>query len=99
MAAILFPPPLIMGMSLITVEPAVSAGLLRCRRQARHYRESSGGLPAFAQTELRRGRRLLFLTEFLKSGIVAQRVPDWIEPEKSWRNGHYTGNPAIIRSL
>ena len=30
---------------------------------------------------------LLFLAEFLESGIGAQRIPDWIEPKKSWRNG------------
>ena len=26
-----------------------------------------------------KGSRLLFLAEFLESGIAAQRVPDWIE--------------------
>ena len=29
---------------------------------------------------------LLFLAEFLESGIAAQRVPDRIESKKCWRN-------------
>ena len=31
---------------------------------------------------LTRGSRLLFLAEFLESGIGAQRIPDWIEFKK-----------------
>ena len=43
---------------------------------------------------------LLFLAEFLESGIGAQRIPDWVEPKKggsndNWRNPH----PAFIRGL
>ena len=37
-------------------------------------------------TELAQGSRLLFLAEFLESGIGAQRVPDRIESKKSRRN-------------
>ena len=66
----------------------MSASLLRCRRHACHYRKSSKDLPAFAQTELRRGRRLLFLAEFLESGIAAQGVPERIEPKKC-RDWHW----------
>jgi hypothetical protein len=29
---------------------------------------------------------LLFLAQFLETGIGAQRVPDWVEPKKGWRN-------------
>ena len=36
---------------------------------------------------LAQGSRLLFLAEFLESGIGAQRVPDRIEPKKGRRNG------------
>jgi hypothetical protein len=31
---------------------------------------------------------LLFLAEFLESGIAAQRIPDGIEPKKGRRDGH-----------
>jgi hypothetical protein len=36
---------------------------------------------------LAQGSRLLFLAEFLESGIGAQQVPDRIEPKKGRRNG------------
>jgi len=42
--------------------------------------------------------RLLFLAQFLKSGIGAQRVPDRIEPNKGRRNGPWI-NPAIVGRL
>ena len=32
---------------------------------------------------------LLFLAEFLESGIGAQRIPDRIEPKKGRRNGRW----------
>ena len=38
---------------------------------------------------------LLFLAEFLESGIGAQRVPDRIEPKKGRRNGRYAVKPAL----
>ena len=38
---------------------------------------------------------LLFFAEFLESGISAQRIPERIEPEKSWRNGR----PPSIRGI
>jgi len=46
---------------------------------------------------LAQGSRLLFLTEFLESGIGAQRVPDRIESKKGWRNGRSTGTRGIGR--
>jgi len=39
--------------------------------------------------------RLLFLAEFLESGIAAQRIPDRIESKKGRRNGR----PAGIRGI
>jgi len=45
------------------------------------------------------GSVLLFLAEFLKSGIGAQRVPDRIEPKKGRRNGRWVIKPATIRRL
>ena len=39
--------------------------------------------------------RLLFFAQFLESGISAQRVPNWIEPKKRWRNGHSPVRPFI----
>ncbi len=44
---------------------------------------------------LAQGSRLLFLAEFLESGIAAQRIPDRIESKKGWRNGR----PAGIRGI
>jgi hypothetical protein len=35
--------------------------------------------------------RLLFLAEFLESGIAAQRIPDRVEPKKGRRNGAVIG--------
>ena len=37
---------------------------------------------------------LLFLAEFLESGIAAQRIPDRIEPKKGRRNGRWTVNAS-----
>ena len=61
------------------------------------------GLPSFVTgLALRRlqvgrkssaGSRLLFLAEFLESGIAAQRVPERIEPKKGRRKGKWV-NPA-----
>ena len=41
---------------------------------------------------------LLFLAEFLESGIGAQRVPDRIEPKKGRRNGRVV-NQAVVGRL
>ena len=41
--------------------------------------------------------RLLFLAEFLESGISAQGVPDRIEPKKSGRDGHLIKRADIGR--
>jgi pSer/pThr/pTyr-binding forkhead associated (FHA) protein len=43
--------------------------------------------------------QLLFLAEFLESGIGTQGVPDWIEPKKCRRDGRWTIKPATIRRL
>ena len=43
--------------------------------------------------------RLLFLAEFLESGIAAQRVPERIKPEKGRRNGRWVVIRAPIRRL
>ena len=40
---------------------------------------------------LAQGSRLLFLAEFLESGIAAQRIPDRVEPKKGRRNGAVIG--------
>ncbi len=37
--------------------------------------------------------------EFLESRIGAQRVPDRIEPQKRWRNGHWVVKPTAIWHL
>jgi hypothetical protein len=47
----------------------------------------------------RAGSRLLFLAEFLESGVGAQRVPERIEPKKGRRNSRRAVNPAIIGRL
>jgi hypothetical protein len=47
----------------------------------------------------RAGSPLLFLAEFLESGIGAQRIPDRIEPKKGRRNGHRAVKPADIWRL
>jgi hypothetical protein len=33
--------------------------------------------------------RLLFLAEFLESGVAAQRVPEWVESQKRRRNHNW----------
>src|SRR6266496_1309904 len=43
----------------------------------------------------RAGSRLLFLAEFLKSGIGAQRVPERIEPKKGRRKGKWVHRAVI----
>jgi hypothetical protein len=43
-----------------------------------------------------RDSRLLFLAEFLESGIGAQSVPDRIKPQKRWRNNHWRRQEVII---
>ena len=43
--------------------------------------------------------RLVFLAEFLESGIAAQRVPDRIEPKKGRSNGRWEVIPARIGRL
>ena len=40
-----------------------------------------------------------FLAEFLESRIGAQRVPDWIEPQKGRRDGRWAIKPATVRRL
>ena len=50
-----------------------------------------------ANSILAQGSRLLFLAEFLESGIAAQRVPDRIESKKGWRNGRSAGTRGIGR--
>ena len=43
---------------------------------------------------------LLFLAEFLESGIAAQRIPNRIEPKKCRRNDNWINpHPAYIRGL
>ena len=42
---------------------------------------------------------LLFLTEFLKNGISAQRIPDGIEFKNSWCRWHRAVKPADIGRL
>ena len=42
---------------------------------------------------------LFLLAQFLESGIGAQRIPDWVEPEKAGRDRRQPGNPAIIGGL
>jgi len=61
--------------------------------KASRWRDATSGKAALES-------RLLFLAEFLESGIGAQRIPDWVEPKKggsndNWRNPH----PAFIRGL
>ena len=48
---------------------------------------------------LTRGSRLLFLAEFLESGIAAQRVPDRIEPKKGRRDGRWAVKPAYYKAF
>ena len=71
---------------------------------ARWVRQPSGALPVsylrypcnpWVNSILAQGSRLLFLAEFLESGIAAQRIPDRIESKKGWRNGR----PAGIRGI
>ena len=50
-----------------------------------------------ANFTLAQGSRLLFLAEFLESGIAAQRIPDRIESKKGWRNGRSAGTRGIGR--
>ena len=50
-------------------------------------------------TEIAQGSRLLFLAQFLESGIAAQRVPERIEPKKGWRSGHRAIKPANVWRL
>ena len=52
-------------------------------RQPRHGLRFVSVLSVLIRGEL----FLLFLAEFLESGIGAQRVPDRIEPKKGRRNG------------
>ena len=42
---------------------------------------------------------LLFLTEFLKNGISAQRIPDRIKFENGWRSWHWAVKPTDVRCL
>jgi hypothetical protein len=42
---------------------------------------------------------LLFLAEFLESGIAAQRIPERIEPKKRRRNRVLPVNVAIVRHV
>jgi hypothetical protein len=42
---------------------------------------------------------LLFLAEFLESGIGPQRVPEWIEPKKGRRNRCLDVKPTIVWRL
>jgi hypothetical protein len=39
---------------------------------------------------------LLFLAEFLESGIGAQGIPERVEPKKGRRNGRWVIKPAAI---
>ena len=65
--------------------------------------ESAATPPAVADLVLASqpcaGSRLLFLAEFLENGIRAQRVPERIEPKKSWRNGCWAIIPATVGRL
>jgi hypothetical protein len=48
------------------------------------------------QSMVTRNSRLLFLAEFLESGIGAQGIPERVEPEKGRRNGRWVVKPAAI---
>jgi hypothetical protein len=65
---------LIRSQMLYPVELRAPESQLICeKRIARQLKRERSG-------RLFQGDRLLFLAEFLKSGIGAQRVPEWIEP-------------------
>src|SRR5205814_3672568 len=52
---------------------------------------SALSLQSLVNPILAQDSRLLFLAEFLESGIGAQRVPDRVEPKKGRRNGAVIG--------
>ena len=74
-------------------QPTLSVAAMRVSNPDR----SSVGIQRL--TANRAGSRLLFLAEFLESGIAAQRVPERIEPKKGWRNGRWDVKPATIWRL
>jgi hypothetical protein len=60
-------------------------------------RENAGGTPATTALFQRYG--LFFLAEFLEARIVAQRIPERIEPKKGRRNRRWVVKPSIIARL
>src|SRR5215813_13449921 len=72
----------------IHIEAAMSAACFWMRGTSAIRADSSGGEPA-TTVELFQRDRLLFLAEFLKSWIAAQRIPDRIKSKRGRRNRHW----------
>ena len=76
----------------MTVEATVPAAK-RCVLQEAGDTPATGDVTSARSPQRRRVKLfLLFLAEFLESGIAAQRIPERIEPKKGRRNGRWAVN-------